>query len=75
VDDKIRELCTVAALAVQGFALPESKVHVKGALNAGSSRDEIVEVIAQTIAYCGFPAATNALHSTKEVFDELDAES
>jgi len=26
------------------------------------------------IAYCGFPAATNALLAAKEVFDELDAE-
>ena len=75
VDDKTREICTVAALTVQGFALPELKVHVKGALATGNSRAEILEVITQMIAYCGFPAATNALHATKEVFDELDAES
>ena len=36
LDDKTRELCTVAALTVQGFALPELKVHVKGALNCGA---------------------------------------
>jgi len=27
LDDKTRELCTIAALTVQGFALPELKVH------------------------------------------------
>ena len=26
------------------------------------------------IAYCGFPAATNALLAAKAVFDELDSE-
>jgi 4-carboxymuconolactone decarboxylase len=72
LDDKTRELCTVAALTVQGFALPELKVHVKGALNCGATREEIVEVITQMIAYCGFPAATNGLLAAKEVIDEVD---
>ena len=60
---------------MQGFALPELKVHVKGALNTGSERAEILEIITQMIADCSFPAATNALLATKEVFDELDAMS
>jgi len=75
LDDKTRELCTVAALTVQGFALPELKVHVKGALNCGASREEIVEVITQMIAYCGFPAATNGLLAAKEVIDEMEGKS
>ena len=73
VDDKTRELCTVAALTVQGFALPELKVHVMGALNTGSSKAEILEIITQMIAYCGFPAATNALLAVKEVFDQIES--
>ena len=72
VDDRTRELCTVAALTVQGFALPELKVHIKGALNTGSGKAEILEVITQMIAYCGFPAATNALLAAQEVFSEID---
>ena len=75
LDTKTRELCTLAALTVQGFALPELKVHILGNLNAGSTREEILEVITQMIAYCGFPAATNALLAAKEVFDELDSEA
>ncbi len=74
LDPRTRELCTVAALTVQGFALPELKVHVKGALNCGATREEIVEVITQMIAYCGFPAATNGLLVAKEVFAELEEE-
>lgn len=73
LDEKTRELCTVAALTVQGFGLPELKSHVKGALNCGATREEIIEVVIQMIAYCGFPAATNALLTTKEAFDELDS--
>ena len=33
IDLKTRELCTVAALTVQGFSLPELKLHINGALN------------------------------------------
>ena len=44
VDDKTSELFAVADLTVQGFALPELKVHVKGALNTASSREEILEI-------------------------------
>ncbi|WP_428357110.1 carboxymuconolactone decarboxylase family protein [Methyloprofundus sp.] len=73
LDDKTRELCTVAALTVQGFATPQLKIHVHAALNCGASRKEVVEVITQMIAYCGFPAATNALMGAKDVFAELDA--
>ncbi len=75
LDDKTRELCTVAALTVQGFALPELKVHVQGALNCGASREEIVEVITQMIAYCGFPAATNGLLAANDVFVENEREN
>jgi len=48
VDDKTSELFAVADLTVQGtvqgFALPELKVDVKGALNTASSREEILEI-------------------------------
>jgi 4-carboxymuconolactone decarboxylase len=34
VDLKTRELCTVAALTVQGFSLPELKLHIDAALRS-----------------------------------------
>jgi 4-carboxymuconolactone decarboxylase len=73
IDLKTRELCTVAALTVQGFSLPELKLHIRAALRCGASRAEVGEIITQMIAYAGFPAATNALMTMKQVFDELDA--
>lgn len=68
VDLKTRELCTIAALTVQGFSLPELKIHIDAALRTGATRAEVVEIITQMIAYCGFPAATNALMTAEEVF-------
>jgi 4-carboxymuconolactone decarboxylase len=73
IDLKTRELCTVAALTVQGFSLPELKLHIRAALRCGASRAEVGEIITQMIAYAGFPAATNALMTMKQVFDEIDA--
>jgi 4-carboxymuconolactone decarboxylase len=73
LDLKTRELCTVAALTAQGFSLPELKIHIKAALRCGASREEVVEVITQMIAYAGFPAATNALMTAQAVFEEIDA--
>lgn len=70
LDNKVKELCTVAALTVQGFSLPQLKLHVECALRTGASKEEIVEVITQMINYVGFPAATNALMTAKEVFKE-----
>lgn len=75
IDLKTRELCTVAALTVQGFSLPELKLHIKAALRCGASRAEVGEIITQMIAYAGFPAATNALMTMKQVFDEIDADA
>ena len=73
LDLKTRELCTVAALTVQGFSLPQLKIHIDAALRTGASRDEVVEVITQMIAYAGFPAATNALMTAEAVFQDHDA--
>ena len=70
LSQKTRELCTIAALTVLGYALPELKLHIGCALNFGATKDEIVEVITQMILYGGFPSATNAILIAKEVFKE-----
>ena len=68
LDDRIKELATIAALTVQGFAIPQLKLHIEAGLRCGAKKEEIVEIITQMIAYCGFPAATNAIMAAKEVF-------
>lgn len=68
VDAKTRELCTIAALTVQGSSLPQLKIHIEAGLRCGATQAEIAEIITQMLAYCGFPAATNAIMVAKEVF-------
>lgn len=69
VDLKTRELCTVAALTVLG-TIPQLKDHINAALNVGNSPKEIVEIIMQMSAYCGFPKAINGVVAAKDVFEE-----
>jgi 4-carboxymuconolactone decarboxylase len=46
----------------------ELKLHLRGALNNGLTKDEIKEVLLQTAIYCGVPAAVVAFRCAKEVF-------
>ena len=71
VDLKTRELCTVAALTVLG-TVPQLKDHINAALNVGNSPTEVVEIIMQMSAYCGFPKSINGVVAAKEVFEERD---
>ncbi len=70
LDLKTRELITIASLTTLGYAKDELKAHVCNALNAGCSKQEISETMMQMCVYAGFPAAINALHIAKEVFEE-----
>jgi 4-carboxymuconolactone decarboxylase len=51
----------------------ELKLHVRGALTNGVTREEIREVFMQTAVYCGVPAALEAFRVARAVFDEVDA--
>jgi 4-carboxymuconolactone decarboxylase len=48
----------------------ELKLHVRGALNNGLTREEISEVLLQTGMYCGLPAAVESFRIMQEVFNE-----
>ncbi|MGE3771706.1 MAG: carboxymuconolactone decarboxylase family protein [Gammaproteobacteria bacterium] len=65
-----RELVTVGALTALGNAAPQLRAHIKGALNAGCTPRQIVEVILQMSVYAGFPAALNGIAAAREVFAE-----
>lgn len=70
LDLRTRELVTVGALTALGYAQPQLKAHINGALNVGCKPEEIVEVIMQMAAYAGFPASLNGIALAKEVFAE-----
>ena len=50
----------------------ELKMHVKGALVNGVTRDEIREVLMQVAIYCGVPAGVDSFRIAREAFAELD---
>ena len=52
----------------------ELKLHVKGAIRNGCTREEIREVLLQVAIYCGVPAAVDSFRVAKEALAELDAE-
>jgi 4-carboxymuconolactone decarboxylase len=51
----------------------ELKLHVKGALTNGVTRDEIREVLLQVAIYGGVPAGIDATRTAKEALAEVDA--
>jgi 4-carboxymuconolactone decarboxylase len=52
----------------------EFKVHVKGALTNGCTKEEIREVLLQVAVYCGMPAGVEAFRLAREAFKELEQE-
>jgi 4-carboxymuconolactone decarboxylase len=54
----------------------ELRVHVRGAINNGVTRDEILETLLQAAIYCGVPAGMDAFRAAEEVLGEMaDASS
>ena len=72
LDVKQRSVANLAMLTALNRP-HELKLHVKGALNNGLTREEIMEVLLQTGMYCGLPAAVDAFRVMREAFGESDA--
>jgi 4-carboxymuconolactone decarboxylase len=69
-----RSMITIAALTALGRE-PELKAHIRGGLNLGLTREQIVEIIMQMAFYAGQPAAHAGFRAAKEVFDALDKQT
>lgn len=70
---KERSLITLAALTTLR-ASSQLRGHVRGALNNGCSREEIIEALLHCAVYAGVPAAGEATSVAREVFNTLDAD-
>ncbi|GAB13787.1 4-carboxymuconolactone decarboxylase [Arthrobacter globiformis NBRC 12137] len=53
----------------------ELKVHVRGAVRNGVTKEQIKEVFLQVAIYCGVPAALESFRLAREVFEEMEAEA
>jgi len=49
----------------------ELKMHIKGALNNGLTKEDIREVFLQVAIYCGIPAGVDSFRVAQETFKEL----
>ena len=66
---KTRSLLNLAMLTALNRPR-EVRLHVRGALRNGCSRDEIMETLLQAAIYCGVPAAIDSFRIAREVLAE-----
>jgi 4-carboxymuconolactone decarboxylase len=65
----------VMVIAASRSQWDEFRVHVRGALNNGMTRDEIKEVLIHAGAYGGLPVARTGFREAEAVFAEIDQET
>ncbi len=70
LDRKTRSFLNLAMLIALNRP-HELKLHVRGAINNGLTKEEIREVFLQAAIYCGVPAAIDAFRTAKEVFSDM----
>jgi 4-carboxymuconolactone decarboxylase len=66
----LRSMLTIAMVVAMGRPW-EVRVHVRGAINNGVTREQIREIMIQAAPYCGIPAALDGLRNAAEVLDEM----
>jgi 4-carboxymuconolactone decarboxylase len=71
LDRKARSMIVLAMLTALGKPA-EVKLHVRGALTNGVTREEIKEILMQACAYAGIPAGLEAFKAAAETFADLD---
>jgi 4-carboxymuconolactone decarboxylase len=71
LDKRTRSFLNLAMIAALNRP-NELKLHIRGALNNGLTREEIREVFLQVAIYCGVPASIDSFRLAREVFEEID---
>ncbi len=72
LDTRERSMITLAMLAALGKE-PELKVHVRGAIANGVTKEEIREILVHSFLYCGIPAMVGSLRAAETVLAEIGA--
>jgi 4-carboxymuconolactone decarboxylase len=70
LDRRTRSLLNLAMITALNRP-HELKLHVRGAINNGVTKDEIREVFLQAAIYCGMPAAIDSFRNARETFKEM----
>lgn len=75
LDAKTRLLLTLGGMTVQGVpAEPAFRTAVRHACEAGATKQEIAETIAQMGMFAGVPAMSRALNLAKEALSETEGD-
>jgi 4-carboxymuconolactone decarboxylase len=69
LDRRTRSLVTLGMLCALNRP-HELRIHLEGALNNGVQPHELRELFTHAVAYCGFPAAIDALRETETFLRE-----
>ena len=69
--DKERSLINLGMIAALNRP-HELKLHIKGALNNGLTKEQIKDVFLQVTVYCGAPAGIDSMKISREVFREIE---
>ena len=72
LDKKTRSMLNLAMISILNRQ-HELKLHIKGALTNGVTRDEIREIFMQVAIYAGVPAGVDSFRIAREAFAEVDA--
>ena len=69
LDDRTRQIATVAAFAALG-EIQTLEIHVRYALNIGVTPAELIDLVALTTVHAGFPRAIEAAETIGRILDE-----
>ena len=73
LDHRTRRILVMGTMVALG-RYDEFRMHVRAALRAGLSLNDLKELMLQQAIYCGLPLANGGFHVIEEVLQELRAE-
>jgi len=71
LDKRSRSLCMVAVAIGMPEAPQNLRLHIRGALENGLTKEEILEVIMHVGLYVGYPKVVASMNTVIEVFKEV----
>ena len=74
LDARMRSMLTLAMLVAEGSS-QQVKIHTRGAIANGVTKEEIRELLMHSIIYCGVPMAVDGFRSASEALTELGLEA
>lgn len=74
LDKKTRSLITLAMLAAQGRS-HETRIHTRGAIANGVSKEELRELFVHVFPYCGLPLMVEAMRACEETIAAMEKEA